>query len=181
MASGLGPDSDVAVAETATPDLLEWVRSGGRLLFLAERRNPFFWIQPRHGADGGWITSFSWIRPTAHPRLANALNPLGIEFEAILPERTVAGLPFGDAAIHGDILAGTVVGWVHHPTAETVRFRYGRGRVVLTTFRLGSTVGRDPIGTAMFHDLVDHVRSEDCQPTLGGDLDHLTTAIRGGT
>ena len=181
VATGLGPDSAIAVADTATPDLLDWVRSGGRLLFLAERRNPFFWIQPRLGADGGWISGFSWIRPTAHARLANAVNPLGLEFEAIVPERTVAGLPFGDAAIHGDILAGTVVGWVHHPTAETLQFQYGLGRVVLTTFRLGSTVGRDPIGTAMFHDLVDHVRSEDCRPALGADLDHPTTPILGGT
>jgi hypothetical protein len=181
VATGLGPDSDVAVANDATPDLLGWVRAGGRLLFLAERRNPFYWIQPRRGADGGWITRFSWIRPSVHARLANAVNPLGLEFEPIVPEHTVAGLPFRDAAIHGDILAGTVVGWVHHPTADTVRFQYGRGRVVLTTFRLGSAVGRDPVGTAMFHDLIDHVRSEDCRAALGADLDHLRTAMRGGT
>jgi hypothetical protein len=60
-------------------------------------------------------------------------------------------------------------------------FKYGQGRVVMTTFRLGSTVGLDPIGTAMFRDLVDHLQSEDCRPTLGDDQDHLRTAISGGT
>jgi hypothetical protein len=51
----------------------------------------------------------------------------------------------------------------------------------MTTFRLGSTVGLDPIGMAMFHDLVDHLRSGECRPTLGTDLDHVRTAIRGAT
>jgi Glycosyl hydrolases family 2, sugar binding domain/Glycosyl hydrolases family 2, TIM barrel domain/Glycosyl hydrolases family 2 len=181
VASTLGQDSDVAVANIATQDLLTWVRSGGRLLFLAERRNPFFWIRPRRGADGGWISSFSWIRPSAHSRLGTAANPLGLEFGPVMPEHAVAGLPFDDPVIHGDVLAGTVVGWVHHPTADTVQFRYGRGRVVLTTFRLGSTVGLDPIAKAMFHDLVEHLRSEACRPALGADLDHLGTTLLGGT
>jgi hypothetical protein len=33
----------------------------------------------------------------------------------------------------------------------------------------------------MCHDLVDHLRSEDCPPTLRADLDHLQTALLGGT
>jgi Glycosyl hydrolases family 2, sugar binding domain/Glycosyl hydrolases family 2, TIM barrel domain/Glycosyl hydrolases family 2 len=177
VAAELGPDSDLAVSDRATPELLDWVRSGGALLFLAERRNPFFWVQAR-GSDGGWITSFSWIRPTVHARLAGVANPLGIEFSEVVPERTISGLPFEDAAIHGDILAGSVAGWVHHPTADTLQFRYGRGRVVMTTFRLRSTVGLDPIGTAMFQDLIDHLRSERCRPGLGADVD--TVALRKG-
>ena len=44
----------------------------------------------------------------------------------------------------------------------------------MTTFRLGSTVGLDPIGTAMFHDLIDHLGSERCEPALGADPDSLS-------
>jgi hypothetical protein len=168
----LGPNP-VVVSNTATPELLDWVRSGGRLLFLAERRNPFFWVQASGGADASWISSFSWLRPTVHSRLATVAKPLGLEFEAVMPERAIVGLPFEDPAIHGDLLAGSVAGWVHHPTADTIQFRFGQGRVVMTTFRLGSTVGLDPIGTAMFDDLIDHLGSERCEPALGADLDTL--------
>jgi hypothetical protein len=151
---------------------------GGRLLFLTEQRNPFFWVEQRGSQSQGWITSYSWIRPAVHRRLQTAVNPLGREFGEIMPERTIAGLPFDDAAIHGDVLAGTVVGWAHHPTADTLQFRFGRGRVVMTTFRLGSTVGLDPIGTALFNDLVDHLGSERCRPVLGMQAGRLRTSDR---
>jgi Glycosyl hydrolases family 2, sugar binding domain/Glycosyl hydrolases family 2, TIM barrel domain/Glycosyl hydrolases family 2 len=179
VAADLGPDSALAVSDTATPELLDWVRSGGGLLFLAERRNPFYWVQLRGGADGGWISSFTWLRSAVHGRLANVANPLGLEFGAVMPERTISGLSFEDATIHGDILAGNVAGWVHHPAADSLQFRYGRGRVVMTTFRLASTFGRDPIATAMFHDLIDHVHSERCRPALRADVE--TRALREGS
>ncbi|HEV8280581.1 MAG TPA: glycoside hydrolase family 2 TIM barrel-domain containing protein [Candidatus Limnocylindrales bacterium] len=166
VTQGPAPHDAIAVSDTPTAELLDWVRAGGRLLFLAERRSPFFWVQDRGGSSEGWITSFSWIRPSAHERLRNVINPLGLEFAEVAPHRTIAGLPFESASIHGDVLAGRIVGWVHHPTAHTVRFGYGRGRVVMTTFRLGSTFGRDPIATAMVHDLLDHLVDAAAAPTL---------------
>jgi len=161
-----GPETGVAVSSVATPDLLDWVNSGGRLLFLAEHRNPFFWVQSRGVTSEGWITSYSWIRPEVHQRLRGAGNPLGLDFAEVMPQRTISGLPFDDVASHGDVLAGSVVGWVQHPTSHTLQFRFGLGRVVMTTFRLGSTVGLDPIASAMFGDLIEHVASERCEPWL---------------
>jgi hypothetical protein len=164
--AALASGSGIAVTDVATPQLLDWVRAGGRLLFLATHRNPFFWVHGRGGASEGWITSYSWIRPEGHQRLGGAVNPLGLEFAEVMPERTIPGLPFDDAACHRDVLAGMVVGWVHHPSAHTLQFRFGRGLVVMTTFRLGSTVGLDPIGSAMFDDLIEHLASDRCQPAL---------------
>jgi hypothetical protein len=172
------PEGGFVVSSVATLDLLDWVDSGGRLLFLAERHSPFFWVQDRGGSSPGWVTDFSWIRPSAHSRLGSAANPLGLEFAAVMPEATITGLPFEDARIHGDILAGAVAGWVHHPTAHTVRFRFGRGLVVMTTFRLASIVGLEPLGTAMFDDLMDHLASERCRPTLGVDDRRVTVMDR---
>jgi hypothetical protein len=160
------PDDAIAVSDTPTPDLLERVRAGGRLLFLSERHSPFFWVQGLATSAEGWITSWSWLRPSAHRRLGPAVSPLGLEFGEVMPERTIAGLPFASASIHDDLVAGRVVGWVHHPTAHTVHFRYGRGRVVMTTFRLRDAFGRDPIATEMVHDLLDFLADDHVVPTL---------------
>jgi hypothetical protein len=154
------------ISDTPTSDLLERVRAGGRLLFLAGRRSPFFWVQGLATSAESWITSWSWLRPSAHRRLRSAISPLGLEFGEVMPDRTIAGLPFASASIQADLVAGRVVGWVHHPTAHTVHFRYGRGRVVMTTFRLRDTFGRDPIATEMVHDLLDLLADDQVVPTL---------------
>ena len=80
--------------------------------------------------------------------------------------RTIVGVPVEDPAVQPDILAGMVAGWVRHPVVHTVQFRYGQGRVVMTTFALAQQVGRDPVATAMLHDLIDHLASGACDPAL---------------
>ncbi|MFN2483679.1 MAG: sugar-binding domain-containing protein [Candidatus Limnocylindria bacterium] len=162
----LTPDVGLAVTSAPTPELLEWVRRGGDLLFLSEGNSPFFWAQARSGVYGGsWISAFNWARPDVHARLSVS-NPLGLPYARVMPQHTVLGLPLEDGGIHDDILAGMVIGWVRHPGAHTVRFQYGRGRVVMTTFRLAANVADDAIATLMLHDLVDHLASSDCRPTL---------------
>jgi ABC-type transporter Mla maintaining outer membrane lipid asymmetry ATPase subunit MlaF len=36
----------------------------------------------------------------------------------------------------------------------------------MTTFNIAPNAGRDPVATAMLHDLVDHLASEACEPVL---------------
>jgi hypothetical protein len=161
-------DSDVklAISNSPTAELLAWVRDGGDLLYLAEGPSPFFWVQSRSLAySGGWITSYTWLRAEAHARLQPA-NPLGLAYTNVMPRNTILGVPMDDPAFHADILAGMVSGWVHHPAAHTVQFRFGLGRVIMTTFRLKLALGYDPAGTAMLHDLVDYLHSDRCQPAL---------------
>jgi hypothetical protein len=164
--SALSAETTVAVAARTTPELLDWVRASGDLLFLDQGNSPFFWTQGRGGVYGGnWLTSFSWLLPSAHPRLP-ARNPLGLPFRHVMPARTILGLPLEDPAIQPDVLAGMVLGWAGHPSAHTVRFRYGRGRVIMTTFELARALPGDPAAVAMLHELVEHVTSEACQPRL---------------
>lgn len=155
-----------AVSNSATPALLEWVRAGGDLLFLGRGPSPFFWVQGRGGTYGGsWLTSFSWLRPATHPRLA-VENPLSLPYTNIMAEGVILGLPVEDPAVQGDFLAGQISGWINHPAIHTVQFRYGRGRVIMTTLALENTLGRDAATTAVFHDLLEHLASADCQPVL---------------
>ena len=56
-----------------------------------------------------------------------------------------------------------------HPAVDTVQFRYGKGRVIMTTFSIKQAIERratDPVGAAMLHDLIDYLTSVACQPTL---------------
>ena len=69
---------------------------------------PFFWRQGRTGAyGGGWITSFSWLKPGVHRRLLVA-NPLLLAFREIMPAGAIVGLPVDNPAYHRDFLAGQV-------------------------------------------------------------------------
>ena len=163
---GLGPETRLAVTTYPTAELLAWVREGGDLLFLSRGPSPFFWVQGRAGAyGGGWITSFSWLRPEVFPRL-RVINPLTMPFARVMPTGAIVGVPLEDPAVQPDVLAGMVAGWVRHATAHTVQLRYGRGRVVMTTFALEDTVDDDPVAQAMLHDLIDHLASDACRPTL---------------
>ncbi len=169
-ASAPTAETSVAVTTQTTPELLAWVRAGGKLLYLDQGTSPFFWTQGRGGAySGNWLTSFSWIRPGAHPRLP-AANPLGLSFRHAMPTHTILGLPLEDPAIQPDVLAGQVSGWINHPAAHTVRFRCGQGRVVMTTFNLAPALPGDPVAVAMLHDLLEHLASDECQPKLAANF-----------
>jgi hypothetical protein len=168
-ASGTALDgAKLAVSAAPTPELLAWVRDGGDLLFLCQGASPFFWAHGRGGTySGNWMTCWSWIDPAVHQRLAHPqLNPLKLPFVHVMPRFTITGLPVEEAEYQPDFLAGQVSGWVNHPAIHTVRFRYGAGRVLMTTFALAEGIGVEPVGTAMLHDLVDHLASEACQPRL---------------
>lgn len=158
-------DTRLAITNYPNPELLKWVRDGGDLLFISEGPSPFFWVQPRGGAySGSWLTSFSWLRADIHKRL-NVTNPLSLPFASIMPRGTIVGLPVEDPAVQPDLLAGMVSGWVGNPAIHTVQFRYGRGRVLMTTFKL-EEASRDAVAVAMLHDLIAHLHSGECQPTL---------------
>jgi hypothetical protein len=163
------PETKVAVTNLPDEELLRWVREGGNLLFLCRGPSPFFWAQGRGGTyGGGWITNFSWIRPDIHRRLIGP-GPLSMPFMQVMPTRTLLGLPMEDKAVQGDFLAGAISGWVHHPSVHTVQFRYGKGRVLMTTFAIEEALYDNPVAIAMFHDLLEHLCSEACRPVLAAN------------
>jgi hypothetical protein len=90
-------------------------------------------------------------------------------FMGVMPTGVILGLPVEDTNVQQDFLAGQIAGWLHHPAIHTVQFRYGKGRVIMTTFALYDTLASDtpnPVGVAMFHDLIDHLVSDACKPVL---------------
>ena len=91
---------------------------------------------------------------------------MGLPFMQVIPRRTILGLPVEEKAFQDDFLAGQVSGWVGHPAIHSVQFRYGKGKVIMTTFNLAESLGYDPVAAAMLHDLVDHLGSDACEPKL---------------
>ena len=160
-----GP-TQLVIAHTATAALLEHVQAGGDMLLLCEGPSPFFQVASRGGAySGDWMTSFNWQRPSVHPRLP-AENPLGMAYLGATPKLVILGLPLDVAATSADVLAGMFSGWIGHPAAYTVQFRYGAGRVIMTTFPLRLLYGSHPTATTMLDDLIDYLASDRCQPVL---------------
>ncbi|HVU11039.1 MAG TPA: glycoside hydrolase family 2 TIM barrel-domain containing protein [Phototrophicaceae bacterium] len=155
----------LCVADQVDAALLDWVAQGGDLLHLCDGANPFLFRFNRNGAySGNWMTSFNWLRPGVYQRLQGVSNPLSLPFEGITPQGVFVNLPVDNPAYHGDFLAGQVTGWVGHPALHTVQFRYGKGRVITTTYRLKNT--QHPAAVAMLHDLIDYLASDKCDPNL---------------
>ncbi len=164
----LSAETRVLVTNHPTLDILKWVREGGDLLFMSStsKGSPFFWRQGRGGTyAGNWATSFSWLRPGIG-RCLPVSNPLTLPFIDIMPEHVILGLPTDNATCQQDFLAGQISGWVRQPALHTVQFRYGRGRVIMTTYRIMETISYHPIAVALLNDLIEHLVSEACQPVL---------------
>src|SRR5207302_1262069 len=97
---------------------------------------------------GDWASSFAWLhRPGAFSRMPG--GPLLDEtFDRVLPNYVISGCNLLDfqARVH----AGLVVGWIHKPVALAVERSYGKGRFVVSTFRLfRDAPGVDPTATVL--------------------------------
>jgi hypothetical protein len=166
VSNHLSDSTNLLISDFPTQEQLNWVSQGGDLLYLSTGSNAFFWSGGRGGAySGNWMSCFSWLRPGIYRRL-NVSNPLTLDFLDMMPQNVILGLPVYDAAYQEDFLAGQITGWVGHPAPHTIQFRYGAGRVIMTGYRLQDKWSYHPVAVAMLHDLVDHLTSDRCQPTL---------------
>jgi hypothetical protein len=161
-AAGELQGAGLLLTSEVTPEVVAYVREGGRALVLADRAPaapctllPKVRLMPREGApwDGDWASSFTWLKRSG-PFAALPGGPLiDHSFDAVIPETVMTG--FGDWDYQASVHAGLVVGWVHRPAALIAERRYGQGRAVMNTFRLGDALlGSDPTATALFDGLV---------------------------
>jgi hypothetical protein len=151
----------VTIARQLDNELYGRVQNGERLLLLADGLEalsaplPRARIVPRAGTSwqGDWASSFSWLRRTG-PYAALPGGPLlDFGFSRVIPEHVIVGLSPWD--FQGDVDAGMFVGWIHKPVGLAARLRYGRGVVLITTFRLSNAdIGTDPVATALLRALV---------------------------
>jgi hypothetical protein len=158
-------EADVAIASALDESLCAAIRGGARVVLLADapmELQPIFphWqaarVVRRSGAmwQGDWISSFSWLRRDG-PFAPIPGGPLiDHAFDRVIPEHVIAGCSAWDfqARVH----AGMVVGWVHKPAGLIVERECGRGKMVVTTFRLlEDAPGVDPVATVLLEGLLE--------------------------
>lgn len=170
--SELTERAQVVVCDYPNLEVMEWVSQGGRLLYICEGDQPRLWRWgTKRISDGHLMASSSWLDADAYPNLPLA-NPANLPVSHIFPTRGIADLPLRKNAFDEDILAGEMLGWVQRPHVHSIQFRYGHGRVIMTTYTLLESFRSDqadPFAVVMFNDLIEYLASERCNPTLVAD------------
>lgn len=158
--------ADIALARKLTDELTDYVRDGGRLVLLADQPDsipacapgqqviepcfPYAQQIAREGTfwAGDWVSSFTWLRrANIFQQLPDA--PLtDFAFENVAPEYVLSG--FGQQDFEAHVHAGMFLGWVHKNVALLAERQYGKGKAIVTTFRLmGQEPGGDPVATVI--------------------------------
>ena len=134
--------TQLIVANKMTADLLSRVWNGARILLLAENSDSLehgmfgLSIVPRAGTlwSGDWASSFGWLdRQGKFKNLPGSIL-LDSSFEPIIPEYNILGFRQWD--YQKFVHAGQFVGWIHKPAAWIGERKYGKGHLVISTFRL---------------------------------------------
>ncbi|MDX1616247.1 MAG: glycoside hydrolase family 2 TIM barrel-domain containing protein [Candidatus Promineifilaceae bacterium] len=161
--------ADLCVVEALTAETAAFGRAGGSVLILADHPDavgsyfprvdifsPQMKPRRREGTpwSGYWVTSFSWLRRDG-PFAGIPGEPfLDQSFERVIPDYVLEG--FSPAEFEERVYAGIFVGWVNKMAALIGERRYGRGQVVLTTFRLlNDPPGADPIAASLLDGLIE--------------------------
>ncbi len=164
--SGAAQD-EIVIAGTYDQAIKDHLQQGGRVIVLADAKSsaepgavrlPVGHITPREGTSwqGDWATSFSWMRKDG-PLAGLPGNPLlEMEFELIIPDAVIEGLPTWVAKTHS--WAGLAVGWVHKAVSLLFSVPYGRGQLAVTTFRLNAeTLSSDAIARVLFAGILEMI------------------------
>lgn len=150
-----GTKDEILVACRYTTELQTYLQNGRRVILLASENTgtplPIGEIAPRAGTpwQGDWANSLAWIRkqgPFAH---LPGGPLLGMEYAPVMPDAVIAGLPTWAQREHS--WAGLTVGWIHKTVSLLSTLPYGRGQIVITTFKLdATTLSTDVIAQSLF-------------------------------
>ena len=154
-----GTKHEVLVACRYTTELQAHIQNGGRGILLASEAAgtalPVGTIAPRVGTpwQGDWANSLAWIKkqgPFAHLPGEPLLE---MEYAAVMPDAVIAGLSTWVQREHS--WAGLTVGWIHKSVSLLSALPYGRGQLVITTFKLdATTLSNDVMAQALFEGML---------------------------
>ena len=175
-------EANLTIARGIDTQLVEAIRRGHRVLVLVEDGDshwlrtdeppslmpvpyhmdqafPGLFAQARDNTmyRGDWITAFSWLRRSGHfaaiPAHATNGPMFDLSFERVVPHHVLVGMKPWEHEAH--VAAGLVVGWGHRACAVVAERWFGRGKAVLTTFRVSADApGADPVATMLVHALI---------------------------
>jgi hypothetical protein len=160
---------EIIVASHYTRALETFVQNGGRVFLLADQRNrndlgdhvplPFGYITLRKDSawQGDWANSISWVKKQG-PLAGLPGGPLlEMEWAKLMPDAVLAELPSWVLRSHS--WAGLAVGWLHKAASLLAVLPYGRGQILITTFKLNeTTLASDAIAQALFAGMLKLLR-----------------------
>ena len=117
---------------------------------------PGYGLHNRHGTiwRGDWVGNFPWLRRDGAFAHLPGGPLLDLSFARVIPHQVLTHQRSWE--FRGRVQAGTVVGWVHRPAAFVIEKRLGRGKLVISTFRLmRDPFDADPVATALWDGLID--------------------------
>lgn len=162
VATEAADKTEIVVACRYTPALKTAVQQGKHVLLLANSDEPaeiplpVGHIVPRAGTSwqGDWANSFAWVKkqgPLAHLPGDPLLD---MAWAAIMPDAVINGLPPWVQRDHS--WGGLATGWVHKAVSLLTVLPYGRGRILITTFKLNpDTLIHDAMAQALFAGMVN--------------------------
>jgi hypothetical protein len=154
--------AQLIVASKMTGDLLSLLWNGARILLLAENPECLkpgmlgLSIVPRAGTlwSGDWASSFGWLSRQENFKNLPGRILLDSTFEPVIPEFNIVGLRDWD--FQNFVHSGQFVGWIHKPAAWIGERKYGKGHLVISTFRLGQAcLDNNPLALNLMHSLVN--------------------------
>jgi hypothetical protein len=114
-------------------------------LFAQDRDHPVY--------RSDWITAFSWLRRSGMFADMPGGPMFDMSFEKVVPRHVLIGMKPWEFEAH--VHSGLVVGWAHKAAALICERWFGRGKAVLTSFRLTvEPAGTDPVATVLLSKLV---------------------------
>jgi hypothetical protein len=155
--------ADLAVVRTLTDDVREYLQAGGKVLWLATSSDSLqtyignLRIVDREDRvwEGDWVSNFNWIN---QEKLFGELPTEGLvnfAFADLTPDHIIHGLRATDFAT--SVHAGLFVGWIHRNVALIAEQPVGKGRLLISTFRLRRNLRTQPVAAIMLRDLVAYL------------------------
>jgi Glycosyl hydrolases family 2, sugar binding domain/Glycosyl hydrolases family 2, TIM barrel domain len=152
----------VLISSVWDGEVTEALRNGGIVLLMpgeAMTLAPGLEIVPRSKDElsGNWISSFLWVHKDRAPFKQIGFETLpGFEIQAVIPNAVVEGVPPED---YDDVISGIFYGWIRSSVGTLVQAQCGKGKLLISTFALGTTYGTDPYATYLLDALMNYAVS----------------------
>ena len=175
--------ADVVLIRAVDTNDVEAIRRGARYLLLADGSGKDGWLRADHPVQaavptlpapvnppfpgimrrirrgnvwrGDWITNFGWLAREGVFRDIPGGPMLDLSFDRVVPAHVLWASVRSWEYEAGIMPSGVVVGWIHKPAGFIMQRRFGRGCLVMSSFRLmRDAPGIDPVATALMDRLV---------------------------
>lgn len=178
-----------AVAARLDAEVVRFLEAGGSVLFLPRSPGDIEAIagnrtsirvrdrraridertKEKNPWEGDWISNFTWCKHDALfqqiPRMIDspfAGEIMDMQYYNVLPNQVLMG--WSQEKEFSDILCGMVVGWVHAPVSVLAQCKWGAGKLLVSTLRLESTYGDDPVATILMNNMLNYMAGSRFRP-----------------